>query len=157
MSIARVWPKQVYSSYWCPLVVVSLQQFDHEGLIHAVSFEQLMLRCVCYSNSVKHWFGLQFLRLVTLINVSSAAEVTLGLPFLWRSSWEPVSSQRLMVFATALEETFNVLNFCIDWPSCLKVMMYCCFLFAYLSCYFHDMDLVFYQIGLSSVYSPTLW
>ena len=65
----------------CPLVVVSLQQFDHEGLIHTVSSEQLMLRCVCYLNSVKHLFGL-----VTLMNLSSAAEVTLGLPFLWWSS-----------------------------------------------------------------------
>ena len=86
MSIARVsWPKQVSSYYWCPLVVGSLQQFDHEVLIHTVSSEQLKLRCVCYLNSVKHLFGLQFLRLVTL-KLSSAAEVTLGLPFLSRSS-----------------------------------------------------------------------
>ena len=85
MSIACVsWPKQV-SSYWCPLVVVSLQQFNHEDLVHAVSYEQLMLRCICYLNPVKHLFGLQFLRLVTLINFSCAAEVTLGLPFLWQS------------------------------------------------------------------------
>ena len=87
MSIACVsWPKQVSSSYWCPLVVLSSHQFDHEGLIHAVSSEQLMLRCVCYLNTVKHLFGLQFLRLVTHMNLSSAAEVTLGLTFLWQSS-----------------------------------------------------------------------
>jgi hypothetical protein len=41
------------------------------------------------------------------MNLSTAAEVTLGLPFL--SSQEPVSSQCLKVFATTLEETFKVL------------------------------------------------
>ena len=87
MSIARVsWPKQVSSYYWCPLVLVSLQHFDHEGLIHTVSSEQLMLRCVCYLNSVKHLFGLQSEVQLTLMNLSSVAEITLGLPFLLRSS-----------------------------------------------------------------------
>ena len=78
MSIARVsWLKQASSSNWGSLVVVSLQQFD---LIHAVSSEQLMLRCVCYFNSVKHLFWLQSEVQLTLMNLFFASEVTLGLP-----------------------------------------------------------------------------
>ena len=87
ISIAHVpWPKQVSSYYCYPLVVVSLQQFNHEGLIHSVSSEQLMLTCVSYLNNVKHLFRLQSEVQLTLMNLSSAAEITLGLPFLWVSS-----------------------------------------------------------------------
>ena len=66
--------------------------FPWRSASHIILWTVGCLRCVCYLNSVKPLFGLQFLRLVTLMNRSSAAEVTLGLRFLWGSSWEPVSS-----------------------------------------------------------------
>ena len=73
---------QVSSAYWCLSGVVSLQQFDHLGLIHIVSSEQMTLRCVCYLNSEAFiWAAIS----EALMN-SSAAEITLGLPFLWWSS-----------------------------------------------------------------------
>jgi hypothetical protein len=67
MSIAHVsWLKQV--SYWCPLVVISLQQFDHEGLIDV---EMCLLLELCEA----------------FMNMSSAAGVTLGLHVLMRASF----------------------------------------------------------------------
>ena len=158
MSIACVsWPKQVYSSYWCPLVVVSMQQFHYEGLIPSVSSEQLMLRCVYYMNSVTHLFGLQFLRLVTPTNVFSAAEVTLVLPFLW---WSFMRSSFIIVLDGFCDCTWR--NFKSSWhfPYWLTFMSSSndglSFLFAYWSCSCHNMDSVFNQIGLFSVYHPYL-
>ena len=137
MSIARVsWPKQVSL-----LLLVSFSRGffaairprrpDSCSLLWTVDVEMRLLLELCEAFTwVAIWGAVnwQFLRLATLINLSSAVEVTLVLPFLRRSSWEPFSSSHLMVFATALEETFIVLEiFWIDWHSFLKVMMDCRF------------------------------
>jgi hypothetical protein len=69
LTIAHVsWPNQVSYYYWCPLVVVSLQQFNHDShsLLWTVNVE------VFVTWTLKHLFGLQSEVQLTLINLSSA-------------------------------------------------------------------------------------
>lgn len=78
------WPKQ-FSSYGLPQHVPS-QEFHHEGLIHAVSSEQLMLSCVFYLNSETFMWAL----ICEAVNWWFLRLVTLGLLFLgwsWRTSF----------------------------------------------------------------------
>lgn len=54
--------------------------------------------------------NLSFQRLLTLMNLSSAADVTLNLSFLRQSSSDPVSSQHASIFVTKFKKTFKVLK-----------------------------------------------
>ena len=128
--------------------MVSLQKLDHEGLIHAVSSEQLIWGCVCYLNSVKHLFGQQFLKPVTneLILCSRGNS---GSSF-------PVA---VLMRASFIIELDGFCDCTIHFPHWLTFMSQSnglSFLFAYLSCSCHNIELVFYQIGLYSVYHSHL-
>ena len=114
MSIACVpWPKQVSPSYWCPLVVVSLNKFGHKGLIHTVSSEQLMLRCVCYLNTVKHLFGMRSEVQVTLMKLSSAAEV---FHFLFNPYFRRGNSVSSFPVAVLVSASFIIAVIVMPWP-----------------------------------------
>lgn len=83
---------------------------------------------------------LGFVRVVTWMNLFSAAEVSLCLPFLGRSSCEPFSSYRLKVFVVIFAGYFQ--SFC-NFPDVkLKFSLY----FA--------LDFDTCQIGVSTVYQP---
>ena len=125
MSITRVfWPKQVI------LLLVSFSSGffaailpwrpDSRSLLWTVDVVMCLLLEVCEAFI---WAAISEAgnsnELILCIRGNSGSSFPVA-------SWEPVSSQRLMVFATALEETFKVLYiFRIDWTSCLNVMADC--------------------------------
>ena len=126
-----------------------LKDFPH--MIHAVSSEQLMLRCVCYFIWAAIYEAGNSNELILCSRGNSG-------------SFFPVAVLVRASFIIALDGFCECTweNFQSSWnfPDWLSFMSESndglSFLFAYLSCSCHNMDLVFYQIGLSSVYHPYL-
>ena len=131
MSIARVsWPKQFFL----------LMSISIGFLAMKAGFMQSPLNswCVCYLNSEAFiWAAISEAGNSNELILCSRGNSGSYFPVAVLTRANFIIAQ--LVFATALEETFKVLEmFHIDWPSCLKIMM---------DCQIHNMDLVFYQIG----------
>ena len=73
-------------------------------------------------------------------------------PFTYSTSQKPIISSLDNVHSSCFLDQASM--FFIGWPSCLKVMMDCCCSLLIWAVLAITWTLVFYQIGLSSVYHP---
>ena len=141
--------------------MVSLQLFDPKGLIHTVSSEQLMLRCVCYLNSeafiwatISEAGNSNELMLCSRSNSGSSISVAV----LMRASFiKALDGFSDCTFFTFLEKVIYI--FRIDRPSCHKLMIDRSFSLLIKAVLGIIWTLSFTKIGQSSVYphpTPTL-